>query len=127
MREGFEIHYSKAITKKRAGVISRDEINKLLSPGEISTEMYIKFSNYLRVSYTRELEDDEYRILSNRVRPPSFQISLIDLQADSVTIDIFGRYFDEFMIKTYGYWAFERLADTLPNEYSIEDFYANDY
>ena len=49
------------------------------------------------------------------------KISWIKLEKDSVIIDKLGRYYETFGIKSYGFWATQRLADTLPYEYVYGD------
>lgn len=95
--------------------------NKLLSPGPMPSERYLKFKNYLQVMFEKEPEEKNYPYLQSERGEPGYQVSWITLESDSVIIDARGRYFDTFKIKTSGYWAWERLADMLPLEYSYPE------
>ena len=48
------------------------------------------------------------------------QSSFIQLEKDSVMVDIEGRYYDKFSIHTFGKFGNERIADLLPYEYKIK-------
>ncbi len=77
--------------------------------------MYLKFPSTLKIIYSDPLLTD----MENYEKQHSF----ITLEKDSVLIDIYGRYYESFMIKMSGRWAKERLADTLPYEYKPDENY----
>lgn len=95
--------------------------NRLLSPGQIPTERFLKFNNYLQIRYKNEMEESNYLRDTRQKRDPGPQVSWITLESDSVAIDVAGRYFDTYKIKTSGYWAWERLADMLPLEFEYTE------
>lgn len=92
--------------------------NTYLFPGQIATERYLKFSDYLLVRYTREEPDENYYQYTSGSKRQHVQISWMKLEADSVIIDTKGRYCDKFKINTLGYWSWERLADMVPLDYT---------
>lgn len=92
--------------------------NRFLSRADQPREMYLKFPDYLEISYNKEIEDRKYLLFLGENRPVKKQTSWIRLESDSVLIDTEGRYFETFKIHFYGYWAWERLADMLPYEYT---------
>jgi GWxTD domain-containing protein len=113
----------------------RIEVNQpeVLFPGELPFERLLRFRAYLEVTYMKEKEEDDYinvrmqRDLSllgmssqtlALARDPRPQTSWIALRQQEMTMDIFGRFYDPLAVATYGYWAWERLAEKLPWEYS---------
>ena len=96
-------------------------INNYLTEGNTTNELFINSLNNLVVRYNRENPDENYYTKAKDFEKNQYPISSIDFLADSVSIDKKGRYFDKFMIRAYGYWAFERLAETVPYEYEPED------
>lgn len=93
------------------------DINKLLSPASRNNELYLKFTGYLQVEYLLEKEPQAYLRDFGIQRFPGAQVSWLTLQADSIIIDVKGRYFERYMIQTSGYMAWERIADMLPFGY----------
>ncbi len=79
------------------------EADKLLAPGSKPNELKFSFPNYLQINYSTGF-------LSSRT-------STLKLHADTVNIDINGRYHDEYKIQRFGYWAEQRIADMLPLDY----------
>ncbi|MCD6115501.1 carboxypeptidase-like regulatory domain-containing protein [bacterium] len=100
------------------------KLNKLahqINPDSISfkAESYFEkklfFRKYLKVEYTKEPESKRYMPYSKK---KAFQTSWILLNTDQPVIyTIYGSLYDPFKIKTYGYWAWERLAESLPYNY----------
>ena len=84
-------------------------------------EKIISFNDFLKVTYLRKPEDKHYAEFVGKFGLPENPTSLILLHGSKVNIDNQGRFFDKFRIETFGYWAFERLADTLPFDYSPPD------
>ncbi len=89
----------------------------LLSDGNIKTERYLKFADYLRVYYVPNYEENKYLFNSEVSYIPNIEGSYISLEKDSVMIDINGRYYDKFGIHTFGCFGQERISDMLPYEY----------
>ena len=121
--EGFNVIHTNLFKSKRNEIhySSLVNTNLLLSEGSIHTEMKISYKDFLQVEYLNEKVEDEYLDEAYFNKPTKAQTSWIELKSDTVTFDIYGRYYDKFMIKTYGYMGFERLADTLPIDYFIEE------
>ena len=92
-------------------------IKGLLSRGEINTERYLSISNYLRIYFIPNYNKEDYTFNFKIKNAIGIQSSFIELEKDSVLIDIFGRYYDKFGIHTYGKFGQERIADMLPYEY----------
>ncbi len=89
----------------------------LLSDGNIKTERYLKFFDYLRIYYVPNYGENKYLLNSEVSYIPNVEGSYLKLLQDSVTIDIRGRYYDKFGIHTFGYFGQERVSDMLPYEY----------
>lgn len=80
-------------------------------------EHNLVFSDYLRVTYTKEATDRNY---DAKKRNSKAQISLILLYKKVVEIrksGIFKKPLDVFL---QGYWAFEKVGDALPLDYDPE-------
>ena len=112
-QNGFEVLYRKSKLKSRMFLETGGKLantNDYLKPAENSNEMYLKFDNYLEVSYKNH---DHAR---NLIKSED-QISWIKLEKDSIIIDRAGRYYETFSIETAGFWSQERISDSLPFEY----------
>lgn len=98
------------------------DVSKIISKCENNTFYCLTFKNYLQVTYKREWEEYGYlemRGLYNQA--PGYQTSWIKLHKPEVLVDKNGHFFNEFAIETFGYWSYEKLADMLPYEYSVDD------
>lgn len=88
--------------------------------GKGSSDHTRKFAfkkNYLKVTYKKEYEPKEYN-----ENPANRQTSWLQMnQADSVHVHVHGYTQSAYGFTTYGYWAWERLADTLPLDYLPEE------
>lgn len=93
-------------------------MHELLSAGEIESERYLKFSNYLKVYYVPDYKDNKSPVNYNIKNIFNVQSSYLELEKDSVMVDIYGRYYDKFGIHTYGKFGQERISDLLPYEYT---------
>jgi len=115
----FIIYYVKKVpweTPRQFGEIPISTRN-LLSDGNIKTERYLKFFDYLRIYYVPNYGENKYLLNSEVSYIPNVEGSYLKLLQDSVTIDIRGRYYDKFGIHTFGYFGQERVSDMLPYEY----------
>jgi len=116
-QNGFEVLYRKSKLKSRMYLEIGGRLantNNYLKPAENENEMYLKFDNYLEISYTNP---DHIR----NIFKSENQISWITLEKDSIIIDRAGRYYETFSIKTAGFWSLERISDILPFEYVYEN------
>ncbi|GBD89902.1 hypothetical protein BMS3Abin04_00615 [bacterium BMS3Abin04] len=94
----------------------------LLSPGLFVNELRLSFDDYLRVVYTKKLEDKKIvRAWYGYSKEIDYPLSWISLSFPAAAIDKEGRYSTPFVIHNYGYWSFHGLADNLPYEYSVPD------
>ncbi|MCH7974826.1 MAG: carboxypeptidase-like regulatory domain-containing protein [Bacteroidetes bacterium] len=115
-KNGFEVLY-RSWLEPRFGIkpiIFYVNTNQYIKPTKNSNEMYLKFENYFEVQY-QNLNKEKFPEDNDN------KISWIKLEKDSVIIDKLGRYYETFGIKSYGFWATQRLADTLPYEYVYGD------
>ncbi len=122
-REGFKVRH-RVIQKIGQRIWKYDvPINTLeyIYNGDVNYEKIISFNDFLKVTYIRKLEDKHYAEFVGKFGSPENPTSLILLHGSKISIDNQGRFFDKFRIETFGYWAFERLADTLPSDYSVPD------
>lgn len=120
--------------------ISKDKLEKLssghrvdmLNRAEILTDTLVheynqdikklKFTNVLYVIYTKEKESSTYlsRVRMSVSRPPDLekkQISLITLQSPTVFFYKNGSINNPRSMLYSGYWAWEKVADSVPMDY----------
>ena len=79
---------------------------------------HLRFRGFLEVEYTRGTLEQDYDLL--RKRGTDSQVSWVELNYDSVSVNSRGLIREGFPTKVYGYWAWKRLADTLPLDYEPE-------
>ncbi|MBA2249437.1 MAG: carboxypeptidase-like regulatory domain-containing protein [Chitinophagaceae bacterium] len=88
----------------------------------ISHEAEFYFVNHLRIVYKNAKEKNAY--LLQNFRPQSqrtFQTSEIYLTDDEVIkIESNGLYFDPVNVITSGYWGWNKMAETLPADFRID-------
>lgn len=116
---GFEVYSQSTNPTRRYKnfIIKPFYVDSAVFTSTLSNELIIAAEKYIQVRYDRELDEK----IPSFLWPTDIQISWIKLHADSVLFDKQGRYFDEFMIETIGYWAKERLCDMLPMEFALPD------
>ncbi|MDZ7359641.1 MAG: carboxypeptidase-like regulatory domain-containing protein [candidate division KSB1 bacterium] len=118
-QEGFEIFTFKFLwereTQRLADPLSMD---RLFRRHPKTREMYLHFHDYLGVRYIHEREERPFLYYHHLTRDAGVQESWISLEGREVKIDQQGRYANDLAIAKFGYWAWERLADMLPYEYS---------
>ncbi|MBM4160508.1 MAG: carboxypeptidase-like regulatory domain-containing protein [Ignavibacteria bacterium] len=125
--EGFEVYgvadvwYAQALVR-----IAGNEIllERLIAPGNLPRERRLSFPGWLQVVYTLEPAEQAYcdsleRLLRRDVGPfsRSQQISLIKMRGPVVVIESNGLLADPLSLTNYGYWAYERTAESLPVDY----------
>ena len=98
----------------------REQIVRL---GRLSFERELTFEDYLKVEYFREFQEGKFEaywksILGlGRGYADRHQFSWLRLSVRPVILNSDGMPFDSALLETYGYWAFERVAEWLPLEY----------
>jgi len=80
----------------------------------------LAFENYLSIVYNGEKEERNYLNsgYSEGNRSPGPQTSAMTLLTDQAILDKTGALLDPLAVFVEGYWAFEKLAETLPLDYS---------
>ncbi len=101
-----------------------------VSPGEEPSERRLSCHDVLQVIYTRERADRDYLDWAGRRRESGTlplstsrfprQSSWLVMQHVVADMDRRGFLHHPLAVKVYGYWAWERIADMLPYEYTIE-------
>lgn len=76
------------------------------------------FPGKLRVVYSEEKPEAAYLSTNKLPANTPVQISILDL-SDGIIIEENGFYYDQRDVLTLGYWAWEKMADFLPYDYSI--------
>lgn len=78
------------------------------------------FPGKLRVVYSEEKPEPAYLAAAKLPSNTPIQISILDL-ADGIIIEENGFYYDQKEVLTLGYWAWEKMADFLPYDYSPDE------
>ncbi|MEQ9403791.1 MAG: carboxypeptidase-like regulatory domain-containing protein [Cyclobacteriaceae bacterium] len=129
-KDGFKISRTKDPTRIKANRLKpTDAADILVFKGK---HWELDFKDYLVVFYNKEKESlnflldtqfssviyadslDENRTL---LRNPGKQISLLKLLKRPLRIDLNGQVMDSFASTSFGYWAWERLANLVPLNY----------
>lgn len=77
------------------------------------------FPGKLRVVYSKEKPGPAYLAANKLPMNTPVQISILDL-ADGIIVEENGYYFDQKDVLTLGYWAWEKMAESLPYDYRPE-------
>ncbi len=95
--------------------------HQIIAPDSVRNgQLKLLFSDYLNVVYTKEKEELGYvnqQPFSQR-RAPTFQTSLITLTEPYTYIEPNGMIVNPYSHMVEGYWAFEKLAEMLPLDYT---------
>jgi hypothetical protein len=90
-------------------------------PGRYYYERRCWFSGILHVIYTKESEGYTYGATRDpRYQLKAFQQSWIKIQGKDILFNIMGYLNDPNNVVVYGYWAFENIAEALPQDYLPE-------
>jgi hypothetical protein len=124
-QEGFRISQVRGISLNiRPSLVPEEELRSdIIRTGGLSFERELTFEDYLRVDYQREFQEggfEEYwkRIIGEtRGWSERHQFSWLRLSVRPVMLSSDGLPYDSSYLETYGYWAYERVAEWLPLEY----------
>lgn len=92
---------------------------------KVDDKLYLSFANNIRVIYLNEFEKPEYVIQQNPSREKIHrgsrrQTSILIMAAEHpVLVESNGLFYDPLDIYTEEYWAWEKMAETLPADYII--------
>ncbi|HEY0895325.1 MAG TPA: carboxypeptidase-like regulatory domain-containing protein [Sphingobacteriaceae bacterium] len=116
------------ISKKKLPKVNQFLLNEFVNTDSLLNQVSgnvkeLKFEDNLYVIYTREREPAEYHVWNGTIpRPldqPNYQTSVLSRNTGSVELDRQGNLMDPLAIFFEGYWAFEKIGDMLPSDYSI--------
>lgn len=134
--EGFKIFGLKELPLEKDIDGKKLNPNGLVENSSIVGEKILRFDNYLKVVYTKETETSAYvddQIIRSMGIDPYVkdyynsvrrgvslgkQTSFIKLNYKKATLSAKGFFKESLAATTYGYWSWERLAESLPSEYA---------
>ena len=96
------------------------EPDEIFEPSENPNEVVLDFHGAVEIIYQGELEDPaylEWRGSGRRGSKPKYQKSWIQLQEGPAVLDYKGDLAGPYSVIFFGYYAFERIADTVPREF----------
>ena len=95
-----------------------EEPQTLLQSTEYGFQKKLLFPDYLEVIYRFESAEPGFRQALNTTGSlAERQISWVQMNRVTVLFDTGGNLIEPFSLKSLGYWAFERVAETLPLDY----------
>ena len=91
----------------------------LLRDGPSADEKVLRFRGLVEIEYLDEAESDAFHRWQGRLNASQrgHQRSFIRLTDGPTLVDRTGEIIDPYGVTTYGYFAFERIAEMLPKEY----------
>jgi len=97
-------------------------IKENLSTAEFSQKLnnsyYLNFTDYLRIKYMNESEEDNYRRGAAKL---NYQVSFVTLYVDRAKIDPIGVLVNPLDMFLEGYWSYEKIGDALPLDYNPKE------
>lgn len=78
---------------------------------------FLKFENYLNVTYTKAAPDEKYLIFSPKGES-AFQVSQLKLENEPVEYFSDGNYYKPSNLFFYGYMGWKKVGDMLPFDYN---------
>lgn len=98
------------------------DTGELFEPDSSGLAYEMRFAGRLNVIYEREPESEAYLDWRRAIRAPRrSQHSWIELTDGPVHVDESGEVVESFGLTVYGYFAFERAAEILPESYRPSD------
>ncbi len=82
------------------------------------SSIYLKFDDFLAITYTKEIEEANYINYFSRRRVRGPQKSYITLTTEEVILGPLGNIINPLDYYSEGYWAYEQYADQLPLNYT---------
>jgi hypothetical protein len=101
--------------------------DSILSATGLPYERILSFPHYIEVTYQYERADPEFKTFMYRLGFPISQqhylydqTSWISMSGLPVRVSVWGQLSNPYAIVTYGYWAYERVAEMVPIDYRPE-------
>ncbi|MDO6434271.1 carboxypeptidase-like regulatory domain-containing protein [Flavitalea sp. BT771] len=115
--EGFILEWADSSNKGKLKTIKDPYDPKFYSVD--SGEVAINLTGRLRVSYTNQVPNRKYLQEHNFPLNTKVEISALDL-LNGFVIEENGYFYDQPDVINMGYWAWKKLAETLPYDYNPE-------
>ncbi len=119
--EGFDVHQVPNLRPSTSAYKSARllaDTKKMVMGTEHDFQKRLAFPDYLEIVYTKEPAEASFQYEANPFDPGSVrQISWLAMNRLSVLFSTDGNTLDTYSLKTFGYWAYERVAELLPIDY----------
>ena len=116
LQEGFRVSSVDALGQTpRLEARSSTDWESLIAGQDVSYETIVRFNDFLEVEYRFEDVESNYNLL--RRGQSERQTSWIKMNGAMITVNAEGDIREPFPLTVFGYWAWERVADTLPFDY----------
>lgn len=117
--QGFEIFtFKNEVDRGKKLIRGVDFLARLLESTGRPGVRRLRFADYIGVLFRNEPEEYGFLDYHHLGRAPRQQESWIKLEGGSIFIQQDGHYASDKPVRKFGYWAWERLADRLPYEYT---------
>ncbi len=134
-KEGFQLYKVYDLPINNPVPYYEVNIASIIKDGSHAYERKLSFKDYMQVIYLRESEpvayvEEKQKLMSNNAASTvglnyklvdesltNKQISYLQLNIPTVSVDKRGFIYDPLAVTTLGYWSWERLAEQLPIEY----------
>ena len=115
--EGFILELADSSNKGKMTILNDPYDTKFYSVD--SGDVVINLTGRLRVSYTNQLPNKKYLQEHNFPLNTKVEISALDM-LNGFVIEENGYFYDQTDVTNIGYWAWKKLAETLPYDYVPE-------
>lgn len=115
--EGYVLEWSDSTSKGKFTTLKNPYDPKFYSVD--SGDVVINLVGRLRVSYTNQQPNRKYLQEHNFPLSTKMQISAVDI-LNGFVIEENGYFYDQTDVMNIGYWAWKKLAETLPYDYTPE-------
>jgi len=130
-QEGFAVHVSSVLFPDDNSQMIPLHKEAFVFNSELSFEKYMRFRNYLMITYKKEREESDYidflykksKDVSvhdptrDRIRAQPTQVSFLQPLQPKITFNVDGSLSNRYAVIVHGYLAWERVAEWLPLEY----------
>jgi hypothetical protein len=117
--EGFTVNLMESIRTSDRPIdrvrLTRENIDMVLAPAPSSDSRSLHYKGFLEVEYANATLDPGYNLM--RKMGTDSPVSWLQLNLPAITISPAGLPEEFYPTRSYGYWAWLRLAETLPLDY----------
>ncbi len=115
--EGYQIELLDTADNNKSTVLEDPYDSKIYSVDSGDVEINVK--GRIRVNYKNQVPDKKYLTINKFPLTAKVQISALDI-IDGFVIEENGYFYEQSEVTNIGYWAWKKLAESLPYDYNPE-------